>query len=830
MKKYLLVFGLFISISLSAQLRINELMQSNIDCLMDELFDFPDSWVEIYNESEEPVNINGWYIGEKKDYLKGWRIQKDTIVPAKGYLVIFCDKVGEGIHTDFRLETTKESNLYLFDPNGNKVDEVKDIPAQPNPNIAYGCISEGSFHFLIDATPGYTNNHLTASQITSAPKFEQRAGVYKTPIKIAITDTSNIPNAKIYYTIDNSEPNRNSLVYTGPIAIDTTTVIRAKVIADNYLIPRSLAQTYIITDRELTLPIISISTDNRYLWDDSIGIYCVGKNGKETSYPGVEKANFWWDWRRPMIFSYFANQNSKETLNQLGELRIAGGGSRIYPTKSLILYSHKRFGKKEFDCQFFHTEDKKDVIIKSLMLRNSGQDWGDSGWYEWFGIYFNDAANQLLLGGKVDLDYQAYQPAILYINGQYWGIINIRERSEEDYVYGNYNRLENVDVIENMELVQAGDNVALSLLLKELENGQLNYNAVSNNVDILEFVNFFILRIFLADLDFPARNVIIWRERIEGAKWRFIVKDTDIGGIITSADHNTIDYILNEENYDLKEIDFWLQRSFFFRELMSFKEVRELFVRYFTVYLGDILTSKKAFHMVDSLKGVVEQEMPFHLMRFDISTMELWEKRVEKKKEWLSERISYQYQHLNDYMGYSGLVDLTIEKPLGEGEFTGFMMQLNGVDLQTNQFDGMYYKGQSFILDWKGDPTKLRKWRVSTVYADRESPVITTYTSPSIEIAVQNKVKSIHIQPEMEDSNSSEMVASSSFTVLKELNGIRLINIKEKSRISIFDFSGKNIYTGEISDNHILIPLTTRGTYLVQLQNRKETITRKVLF
>lgn len=736
MKKYIIIFCcLFTATGLSAQLRINELMQSNVDCLMDDLFEFPDSWVEIYNESDEPVNLNTWYLGTKKDYRKGWHIRQDTVIPPKGYFVIFCDKVGSGIHTDFRLETTKETNLYLFDPSGNKIDEVKDIPAQPHPNIAYGKVADGTFAFLIEPTPGFTNSHLTATQITPAPVFEQRAGIYKTPVTVILTDTSGIPGAKIHFTLDNSEPDSNSPFYTVPIPVDTTTVVRAKVIAAHYLIPRSVAQTYIITDRDFTLPVISISTDNRYLWDDSIGIYCVGVNGGKS---GEMKANFFNNWRRPIVLSYFPDMDSDATLNQLSEIRIAGGGSRIYPSKSMIVYSHKRFGKNEYSYPIFQSSDKRDVVIKSMMLRNSGQD------FMW--TYLNDAANQSFMGGKVDLDYQAYQPAILYLNGQYWGIINIRERSEEDYVYGNYDRLEDVDVIENWYDVKAGDNVESNRLIDGVNNNKFSYEELKEMVGLPEFINFSILHMFVANRDYPHGNIAMWRKHGNDGKWRFIVKDTDLGGIYNehiSPQFNALDMLINPV-YDDKYGDYERQ-SALFRSLMKKDEFKNKFIQYFTVYLGDILSPKETYQIVDSLRLMIEQEMPYHLTRFNVQTPDEWNQKLEKKKKWLQERIPHQYQHLNDYMSYGGLIDLVIEKPAGE--LNNFVMQLNGIDLQTNQFDGMYYKGQMFRLDWKGTPSMLKKWQVTVFYSNREEPVITDYTAPTIEIKVDEMVERIHILP-----------------------------------------------------------------------------------
>ncbi len=233
---FILIFcGWFVSVS--SQVRINEFMQSNIDCIMDDLNEFPDSWVELYNGGNTEVNINGWYLSLKKDYNKGFRFSGNYIIPAKGYLILYCDKEGTGLHTDFRLETTKSWDLYLFDSEGNIVDKHTDIPAQPNPNISMGIDMNGDLKYFIESTPGTANSTLTADKVTPDPVFSIPAGIYKSSVTVEISDKNSIPGSKIYYTTDGSEPDEESAVYTRPLVLDKSAVIRAKIIADNYLIP-----------------------------------------------------------------------------------------------------------------------------------------------------------------------------------------------------------------------------------------------------------------------------------------------------------------------------------------------------------------------------------------------------------------------------------------------------------------------------------------------------------------------------------------------------------------------------------------------------------------
>ena len=124
----------------TSKLVINELMQSNIDCIMDDLHEFPDSWVELYNNSDESINLKEYQIGIKEG--NAWQLPNKTI-DAKGFIVVYCDKEEWSLHTDFRLDTGKGCVVYLF--KGNEV--VDSLPAalpkMPAPNIAYGRKTDG---------------------------------------------------------------------------------------------------------------------------------------------------------------------------------------------------------------------------------------------------------------------------------------------------------------------------------------------------------------------------------------------------------------------------------------------------------------------------------------------------------------------------------------------------------------------------------------------------------------------------------------------------------------------------------------------------------------
>lgn len=819
------LFSSIHSFNSQAQVRISEFMQSNIDCLMDPDYDFPDSWIELENQANVAASVWGWYISNDPDYRKGWQIF--TGIRPNGYLVIYCDKVANGFHTNFRLETSKKSNIYIFDQDGNLMDQILNIPPQPAPNISAGRDENDSLVYYVTPTPRLANIPVTAKEVTPDPVFNTLSGIYKSSVIVELADTSKIEGAKIYYTLDSSEPTGRSTIYESPIQVDSTTVVKAKIIANNYLTPRAVTNSYIIMNRETELPIISLSTDKSYLWNSNIGIYTVGTNGawngcgKDTPY-----ANYRQNWRRPITFEYFPHQDETSVINQLGETRIMGGCSREFPVKSMALYSHKRFGKKEFSYPIFQNEDKRDVKIKSLMLRNSGQDWEHT--------FFKDALVHSLMAGKLDLDYQAYQPAILYLNGDYRGLINIRERSNEDNVYGNYNKLENIDMIENWNEVstgevKAGDTIAFQILMDGLKQQLFTYDELQEMIDIPQFINYSVLQMFIANVDFPRNNVIFWKERKEGAKWRFILKDADAGlgrNANIQSNFNAFEYMFNpieggsSQNSELS--------TRLFRSLMAFDEFKSDFERHFTAYMGDILSEERILHIADSLQSKIEPEMAFHVARHNPYTMEEWHENVTKMKKWINERYVHQYTHIKDYYGYGELVKLSIGTPIVSIDKS---IQFNGVNLLTNRFNAMYYKGQNIELEWTSeDPSfNFEGWKTSIVYEGESSPVITDYYSKAVNITVANNVKEINIIPFAGLVNIVP-TDKSKVEIQQTLSGVSISNMEGKTTIEVLNLEGQLIKRINTKETSLDIDLYQSGVYIFKIANEEAQVVKKVQY
>lgn len=716
MKRFLLILLVIVGgLQTRAQLIINEFMQSNIDCIMDDINEFPDSWVELYNNGTTAVNLGQYKLGISDNAAEAWALPFLTLDPKK-HVIIYCDKVGNeassGLHTDFRLESGKGCCVYLFQ-SGAVIDKVTDLKKQPAPNIAYGRKTDGSseWGYQITPTPGASNcgNVVDIKKILGEPVFSQKGKVMSAGESITLTlslPTDAPSGTVIRYTTDGTEPTATSSIYSNPLNIVSNRVVRAKLFCNGYLSPRSTVHSYIFfpTDRPLTLPVISIVTNRLYLYDSKIGIYTDSKtNGQE---------NYKYDWRRPINFEYFEGQNTSSILNQLCETRIMGGATRSNVRKSLAIYANKRFGVKRFKYEFFPDQKPGLDDFKSLALRNAGNDFDY--------LYQRDAIIQRTMASHVDLDWQAWRPAIVYINGEYTGMLNIRERSNEDHIYTNYDGLEDIDMFENWSELKEGtwDNYTAFKGFYNQHNHTLAEYA--EWMDWEEFFNLMIMNLYYCNLDFPGNNIVMWRPRTANGKWRWIAKDTDFGLGLYDRDvnYNTIEWLYNP-NYDYNNN--WANQydhTRLFRRMMEDPDLKREFLDRCAIYMGDFLNERGTRAVWDPMYDIIKTEYYFHRKLIN----EWWpnySSELSKARTWLSKRTDIFYKHVANYYSLGTPTRLTINQGVASAFLQKVSITFNGIKLSEGTFDGKFYRDRKITL--KGTPVNGKRvsgWTIRQIAAN----------------------------------------------------------------------------------------------------------------
>lgn len=667
------------------QLIINEIMQSNIDCIMDDINEFPDSWVELYNAGEENVQLSDYKIGISEKSEEADALPAKVVAPGQ-YVIIYCDKAETGMHTSFRLESGKGGGVWIF-KGDETADVIKDLKKQPAPNIAYGRTTDGADKWGYQAvpTPGKQNCGKTCKDVLGNPIFSVPGSIVSGNVTLELSTPEGTPEGTVIrYTTDGSEPTETSSAYNTSLKFTKTTVVRAKLFCDGYLSPRSTTHSYLFHGRDVTLPVVSIVTDKKYFYDNQIGIYVQGNYTQGT-------ANYEYDWRRPINYEYFEGADTESAINQLCETRIKGGATRTNALKSLALYANKRFGEKRFNYEFFPDQTPGISEFKSFEMRDSGNDFSY--------LYFRDAVIQQCMGMNCDLDWQPYRPAIIYINGEYKGILNIRPRSNEDYVYSYYDGLEDIDMLENWNELKAGDFDNYNAFKDFYSESGHTFEEFDQLMDCSEFCNLMLLGVFFDNKDFPGNNIEMWRPRAEGGRWRWVAKDTDFGlGLYGSRyDYKTMDWVTTPGYDPATNWGNTEAATILFRNLLQTPEFKDMWIDRCAIYLGDFLRSDEVKRRIDNCNEIIKYEFTYHN---NLYNWWWWgnshDTEVSNAKTWIEKRVPFFYKHLADYFQLQTPVDLIITDDR-ETE-SDKAIAINGIELKTGYFNGKYYPGRRLAL------------------------------------------------------------------------------------------------------------------------------------
>jgi hypothetical protein len=573
------------------------------------------------------------------------------------------------------------------------------------------------------------------------PQFSHESGFYKEAFYLTLT--TNEPGARIFYTLDGSEPALtpqleplpSTYEYLKPIFIEKkgfnnqsisnieTTVMntypnkdiddifianvirayaiepdseRSNVITHTYFIDEHMAERY-------SMPIVSITTNPEFLFDNEIGIYVPGD-----LYQDINPESEWWNpanysqrglkWERPIFFQMF-NQTGDLLISQNLGVRIHGGATRYLPQKSLRLYAKTEYDQKtSINYDFFPalnnrlTSNSVD-IFESLIIRNSGNDWVISK--RWRSTMFKDALSQSLLE-HTKLDIQGYQPVIVFLNGEYWGIHNVRTRYDEFY-FNSYYSIEPSDLIVlegdfgSLLFGSPGDESSYRDLLKLIdenykENGFQTSSSLRDQslfdyfvtwIDIENFITYNLSQIYFNNTNWEGSNIRFWRKNSDptlnessiyghDGKWRFMILDTDFG--FFNPQYNTI-------NYATRKVS---TISFLLRSLLENEDFKIQFINTFADHLNTTFREEVVTEQIDSFEDLYSPEVDEHIRRWGNmgGSFDAWLDNVQSMRDFANLRPFYQRQHIIEYFGLTGLFNLCIQTDPSQG-----YIRVNSIDI-----------------------------------------------------------------------------------------------------------------------------------------------------
>ena len=354
-------------------------------------------------------------------------------------------------------------------------------------------------------------------QDTLILKVDRPSGYYAESLQVSLT--AEPADSKIFYTLDGSTPSMGSKRYLQSISIDSTRVLRAVAYANNKK-SAVYTGTYLINEDSIDFPVLSLAIEPYVLFDPSTGLFNKGYKASP-NYP-YKGANYYSRKEYKCHVELFEEDKRSALSNYFG-FKLFGGMSRIFPQKSFSLYaSNRKYGVKHIKHRLF--PQKKQKKYKRLVLRNSGSDFGET--------HFRDAFITSM-GKTMGLEVQAYRPSVVFINGEYWGIYNFREKLTRHYIAENFGlHKDSIHLIEHRKSVQAGSRQSYDKMQKYMLTNDLSiqehFDYINTQMDIENFMEYEILQIYIDNQD-AGGNIKFWRSMEDGGRWRWILFDTDFG-------------------------------------------------------------------------------------------------------------------------------------------------------------------------------------------------------------------------------------------------------------------------------------------------------------
>lgn len=527
---------------------------------------------------------------------------------------------------------------------------------------------------------GQTNKEIKFS--TNKP-----AGFYLANVDISFLH--NQEQEKIYFTTDGSEPNSKSKRYKEPIKIEETTVLRGALYIKGKKI-KELSNTFFIGTQH-DLPVVSISTNPENLWSADKGIYVEGCCADTTApYRG---ANYWRKTEIKSNFEFFT-EDKKQVLNQTVGVRIFGGFTRSLKQKSLSVIARKKYGSSRLEYSFFKTkpEIKK---FKSVVLRNSGGDFNKSNFRD--GLLTH-------LASEAGLTTQAFQPVVVYLNGKYWGIQNLREKISEHFIESNFDvDKDSVDIMRHRYDLQHGSSKEYRRFLKFVEKNSFKSNEkireLAKLMDVDNYLLYHASQVYFDNQDMSG-NTRYWREKGEGNRWSWLLFDTDLSFSISGSKGyktNTLEQFTTKEDVKWPNPP-W--STFLIRKLLENDSIKQLYIRTTLDLLNTTYSESNVLKKIDSIAGLIEKEIPRHSNRWNRNE-KYWLRTLDVMREFAKERPSYLRQHLQDKFETSELCIITIRNNRNHGR-----VDINGVK-DVESFSGTYLKGIEYSLKIIPNPDYL---------------------------------------------------------------------------------------------------------------------------
>ncbi len=595
-----------------ADVIISEIMTSNGTYESGHAYD----WIELHNTGKSTVDLSGWYLSDGKKDLTKFQFPKGTKLKAGAYLTVYCtgnDDIDVGknstFYATFALSASGET-IYLSNADEELQQKLK-YPQQ------YGCVSYGTnddgehYGFFENETRGKKNDDTIYDARLDSPVLDTEGGFYADSVVVSAHSVGT-DGITLRYTTDGSTPTAKSAEFpSNGLSITKTTVVRIRAFHDKYVSSSTVSATYFINDDPLT-PIVSLITDEKYLFNKKTGALVKGTG----STPNYAK-----ELEYPINIEYYTSDGICE-INQMGTFTCSGHSARVNAQKSIAVYARKAYGNDRFEFNPFPTRDY--ASYKSLLLRAANSDA--------YATRLRDIVASSLAEGE-GLLYQDHVIIQVYINGEYWGHYNLREKINK-YFIAQYEGVTDEDDIDNIDILartgtdrftQNGKNEDWLELADFCKTNDLNIpenlQYVTDRLDVDSLFTHAAYEIILGNVDFT--NVRIYR--VPGGKWKYLLFDVE--ACWRNLDKTPLEYYIKPVSGKIQ--------GFRHEPLNALLAVPEMKAKFLT-RVAEILEKHFQWQDVeakfDEVTSVLEQILPRHIQRWQNMKLSNWKTNVNATK------------------------------------------------------------------------------------------------------------------------------------------------------------------------------------------------------
>ena len=592
---------------------------------------------------------------------------------------IYAFKQEQKAHASIKLSKSG-GQLFLSAPQGSLADSVSYHAVRAGLSYARDSLQD-PWTWSTPPTPGAPNAPLRYTGLSQAPAGFPVSGHYSAPFTLTLPT----PPQGVHLRCDTTgaEPTLSSPIQGGALPLTHTTVLRCAQFQDQHAPSEITLRTYLINERLPDLPVFSITTDPGSLFDPDTGLYQMGPHASLVSpYFG---ANFWSEKELPVQIDFFEPQ-AKHAWTATAGFKIFGNYSRGHAKKSVSLTFKEKYGQNRLEYPLF-PEFPQVQRFKSIVLRNNGNNATND--------YIRDALMSSLTEG-LGIDYQKNRSVIVYYNGEYFGIHQLRERATEYYFESNYGfDPAHIDLVKAFGEATSGSDIHYQETMKWIESNPLdkesNYQWVQTRLDIDNFMNYLQTEIFIVNKDWPSNNLKRWRENSKPTRWKWFLYDTDFGfgNYNPDPEVNMLEFATATDGPDWPNPPY---STFLFRALLENTSFRHAFINRFQVLLQTHFSPKIIANRITQMMDPLQNEIPLDQKRWSISSVHM-DKQLAVIQDFGKNRAPQLKKELESFfeLEASNNLDISIE---GSGS-----VLVHGLPVKQSPIAFTLYKGVPVVLE-----------------------------------------------------------------------------------------------------------------------------------